>query len=186
MTRFQRGLHADILPLLRTVRKNFTGPNALAEFAEHAAAISASHTVITESTRLPRTRALLVEEYLPVNSASQNRKQKAQLEPVLRAEHVANVSPPSRTATPTVEYSSDEFRSISISARSALVDPFTSYDKTYHTDNVYLVSQPLRQQAPKAQVPRGNEQFHKPNHPSFEAICFECFLPGHRRPLFPT
>eukprot|EP00171_Calliarthron_tuberculosum_P021901 IDg21901t1 len=42
MTKFQRGLLPSLRPLLRQVRRDFTGPNALAEFAEHAAAIHAS------------------------------------------------------------------------------------------------------------------------------------------------
>lgn len=47
MTRLDRGMHADIRSLLRTVRKNFKGRNALADLSENAAEISESKTEIT-------------------------------------------------------------------------------------------------------------------------------------------
>lgn len=62
MIRLKRGLHADIRSMLRTVRKSFTGPNALSDFAEQAAAISATHETITATSRHIRERALLVED----------------------------------------------------------------------------------------------------------------------------
>lgn len=62
MTSFQSSLHADIRLLLRSVRKSFTGPNSLADFAEHAATIIESHSTIQVKTRPPRTHTLLIEE----------------------------------------------------------------------------------------------------------------------------
>lgn len=41
MSRLQFGLHADILPIFRDFRNNFTGSKALADSAEHASAIIA-------------------------------------------------------------------------------------------------------------------------------------------------
>lgn len=102
MTRFQRGLLAHIRPLLRSVRKIFTGSNALADFSEHADAIRASHTAIKSKDKPILSRALLVEEDTapaPRNTAQQAYPTDAMAFRWLHYEF----APPSRTATPTVE-----------------------------------------------------------------------------------
>eukprot|EP00171_Calliarthron_tuberculosum_P022458 IDg22458t1 len=59
-----------------------------------------------------------------------------------------------------------------------------------HYDDVNLVGRTLSQRKPwgpplKASTPQGGNRPQDARTPSFQAICFECFLPGHRRPLCP-
>eukprot|EP00171_Calliarthron_tuberculosum_P017931 IDg17931t1 len=97
------------------------------------------------------------------------------------------VNPPSRTATPTIEYSSAELASIAFSANSAPADLFEASSIT-PMDPVHMLSH--KPQKPLGQIPKPRcvqnaaESF-KGRQPTFESICFECFLPGHRRPLCP-
>lgn len=130
MTRLQRGLHANLRPLLRTARKSFSSAKGLTEFAEYAAAISQSHQAIQANAKTVQTRALMEEEVeqdnRPISLTRPNDVARFS-DPIALAENALGLSPPYRTPTATMEYSSDasEAASISFSAGNAPPDPLT-------------------------------------------------------------
>eukprot|EP00171_Calliarthron_tuberculosum_P011647 IDg11647t1 len=62
MSCFQRELYPDLRQLLRPFQKSFFGPNALADFAKHAAAISALYSALPVKPKPIRTKFLFVKE----------------------------------------------------------------------------------------------------------------------------
>lgn len=183
MTRFQRGLLPSLRPLLRQVRKDFFGPNAFAEFAEHAAALHTSQQAVVGRTRSHRpVRALAIEE--------EPRATKRELKAAIRefgdttvalAEQGSTALPPSRTPTASVEYSESEAASISLSAHTAPPDP-EGYAVLMHSDTVDLVTGE-RRRTPSVQ--RQHYQYRQGTIPYFPDVCYECFVPGHRKPNCP-
>eukprot|EP00171_Calliarthron_tuberculosum_P004420 IDg4420t1 len=93
-----------------------------------------------------------------------------------------------RTVTPTVEYSSEEAASIAYSSQSAPRDPM---EQGYYQDPFDPVSfisqqgQDARGRARRAPFVRRSTAEFEQKASSFESVCFECFLPGHRRPQCP-
>lgn len=105
MTKFQRGLHASIRPLLRRVRHEFKGSNALSEFAEYAAGIGESHRAIAPANKKP-ARVMTVEQLEPRIPQRPQRFTKVDGDPIALATTGAP-EPPNRSpsVTGTIEYS---------------------------------------------------------------------------------
>lgn len=139
ITRFQRSLLPSLWLLLRQVRNDFLGPNALTDFAEYATAIHASQQAVTVRSRPTRMAKVLAVEAEP--------RIKREAYPTTRLEGDDNIAlaepghgaiPPSRSPTALAEYSTNEVASISLSSQSAPPDP-AEYAVPMHSDAVSLV-----------------------------------------------
>lgn len=122
MTRLQRDMLVDVRPLLRSVRKIFTGPNALANFAEHAAAISASPSFTNAKIRPQRARELLLEEDARAIHNMIHARPSNQGDRIALMVLPAWLSPPTRINKTIIEHSTQVFSSISYSAQSSQAD----------------------------------------------------------------
>lgn len=83
--------------------------------------------------------------------------------------------PPSRTPTASIEYSEGEAASISLRSHSAPPDPMGS-------DTIDLVTG-TRGNPPGVQ--RQPYSYGQGSAPYYPDVCYECFVPGHRKPNCP-
>lgn len=178
MTRFTRGLHRSVRSVLQEQRRDFTGLNALAEFADRATAITESHSALT-AARARRTTALAVEEaQLPPGLLRTPHDTTYTADPVALADGYAP-HPPTRTPSLTadLEYSeqSEKTASIAYSRESA---PPSLHD---YTDDINLVANTpnARQHTPRWR-PEGLQ-----SRAIIGDICFTCYIEGHRSPECP-
>ncbi len=63
LKKFEHGLHPNIRSLLRTVRREFIGPNSLVDFAKQAAAIGEWHHAVSSRLKTETLARLLAAEW---------------------------------------------------------------------------------------------------------------------------
>eukprot|EP00171_Calliarthron_tuberculosum_P004418 IDg4418t1 len=139
-------------------------PERTGRLRRACSSISASHTALAIRSKPSRAKVLLVEDHDEPHARKLRTTLRPKTETVALMEQVVEQMPPSRTATPTVEYSSEEAASISLHIAA---------------------STNARGKARRAPFFRRSSAEIEQKATSFESVCFECFLPGHRRPQCP-
>lgn len=178
MTKFTRGLHRSVRAIWQEQRHDFTGPNALAEFADRATAIAESHSALT-ATRSRRAAALAVEEErITRRLVRMARPVATAADPVALADAYAPIMPPSRSPSVTADL---EYSQYNWSTASLAYSRDTAPPEPLIADAVYLV---FPDTGGRNANPRYRPGLNRPRA-ALNDICFNCYIEGHRSPDCP-
>lgn len=158
ITRFMRGLHSDVKPLLRQSRQDYSGPNAFQEFVDQAHAQGESHrALLTKKSRLPAPgKDPRAKSILAIQDAEDREDRSAFPLPIERAMTPVHTI----QGSPVVEFPPSVTDSTEQSVTS---------DTTYHTalDQVNAMSPARFGQGPRRFGPTATPEQDSRYHPRY-------------------